>query len=419
MATYLYQQNLYEGASHGYVKYNITPDFGTPISPGETVTITGQAFSKNMLVRSIGVSIHGTGVYREAYVNKTIAKGATVTFTIEFSMWTLSPEYWGADRVLNIPIEFTFWSETDGLGNGNVTVENDAQKIMYLAYRLSIASKNVQFERYAFDGANYVKDDEGSFVMGMLAIVFGPGTTVSDITTAAVHIANNGGESEVDFNLPANVLAAALSEGGYVETAPQLFASISFNTAYNYTITFTIGDAYNTTSFSVLVARAFVNVHMSGCPTGGVAFGKFSSATDGSPMFECTYPAYFYGGIHGDEYKEGDVVTLAQCNFLGYVTTGTKRIVFLVPLRKSLERITSATVTTFLANIANSGGYAITSSYVAGGSNYIRSGVTIDCSIYPERGLIEVRVERSSAWDLTNNNAISVRNEMLVIELHE
>ena len=76
-------------------------------------------------------------------------------------------------------------------------------------------------------------------------------------------------------------------------------------------------------------------------------------------------------------------------------------------------------MTTFLANIANSGGYAITSSYVTGGSNYIRSGVTIDCSISPERGLIEVKVERSSAWDLTNNNAISVRNEMLVIELHE
>ena len=100
---------------------------------------------------------------------------------------------------------------------------------MYLAYRLSIASKNVQFERYAMDGANYVKDEEGSFVMGMLAIVFGPGTTVSDITTAAVHIANNGGESEVDFNLPSNVLAAALSEAACRSRTPQLFASISFN----------------------------------------------------------------------------------------------------------------------------------------------------------------------------------------------
>ena len=106
------------------------------------------------------------------------------------------------------------------------------------------------------------------------------------------------------FQSAGKCTGSRIIRGGYVETAPQLFASISFNTACNYTITFTIGDAYNTTSFSVLVARAFVNVHMSGCPTGGVAFGKFSSATDGSPMFECTYPAYFYGGIHGDEYKE-------------------------------------------------------------------------------------------------------------------
>lgn len=28
MATYKYQQNYYEGASAGYVKYNVTHDFG-------------------------------------------------------------------------------------------------------------------------------------------------------------------------------------------------------------------------------------------------------------------------------------------------------------------------------------------------------------------------------------------------------
>lgn len=41
---YSYQQNVYEGASYGYVQYNISPDIGTPISAGTTVTITGKAY---------------------------------------------------------------------------------------------------------------------------------------------------------------------------------------------------------------------------------------------------------------------------------------------------------------------------------------------------------------------------------------
>ena len=44
---YKYQQNIWEGASYGYVKYDISPDFGTPVSAGTTITITGQAYFKN------------------------------------------------------------------------------------------------------------------------------------------------------------------------------------------------------------------------------------------------------------------------------------------------------------------------------------------------------------------------------------
>ena len=66
---------------------------------------------------------------------------------------------------------------------------------------------------------------------------------------------------------------------------------------YNYTITFTIGDAYETAVFVVLIARAFANMHLSGLSTGGVAFGRFSSATQNNPKLESDYPAYLYGGI--------------------------------------------------------------------------------------------------------------------------
>ena len=52
-----------------------------------------------------------------------------------------------------------------------------------------------------------------------------------------------------------------------------------------------------TVSTTFLISNVFTNVHLAGKKKGGVAFGKYSESTDETPMFECNYPAYFYGGI--------------------------------------------------------------------------------------------------------------------------
>ena len=150
------------------------------------------------------------------------------------------------------------------------------------------------FDRYASSGSGYIKNDEGTLVMGSLAISLATGRTVSDITVASVAITGDDGSSQT-MTLSQTVLTAALASEGYTESAPGLFASVSFNTANNYTITFTIGDAYDKAVFSVLIARSFANMHLSGVPTGGVAFGKFSSAQPDQPLFECAYPIVLVG----------------------------------------------------------------------------------------------------------------------------
>lgn len=60
-------------------------------------------------------------------------------------------------------------------------------------------------------------------------------------------------------------------------------------------VTTRIGDAYDKAVFSVLVARSFANLHLSGLATGGVAIGKFSAATYGNPLFECAFPIVLSG----------------------------------------------------------------------------------------------------------------------------
>ena len=290
---YSYQQNVYEGASYGYVQYNISPDIGTPISAGTTVTITGKAYLKNSASKSLQLCIYRTGAYKYAFVNLSIPKATATDFTLQFQMWQLDAN-WGSGRVFQVPFDFTFWTAANCEGDGNTTVAVDAQKLSYLTYRISPAARVVLFDRYSASGSGYVKNDEGTLVMGSLAISLATGRSVSDITVASVAVTGDDGSSK-SLTLSQAVLTAALSSEGYTESAPGLFASMSFNTANNYTITFTIGDAYDQAVFSVLSARSFANMHLSGVPTGGVAFGKFSSAQPDQPLFECAYPIVLIG----------------------------------------------------------------------------------------------------------------------------
>ena len=292
---YAYQQNMFDGASYGYVKYNISPDLGTVVSAGTTITITGQAYFKNRANKSIEVSTEAGNTYRSSFVNINIPKATATTFTLRFQMWELSSD-WGTSRVVSAPINFTLWSGTNCDGNGDGTMNYDVHAISYLTYRISPAAKSVDFERYSLSGSTYVKNDEGTKVLGKLAISLAEGRTVSDITIANVVVTDDAGTSQT-LTISSSVLTAALSANGYVEASPSLFSSITFNTGRNYTLTFIIGDAYDKAVFSVLVARSFANLHLSGLATGGVAIGKFSASTSGNPLFECAFPIVLSGSM--------------------------------------------------------------------------------------------------------------------------
>ena len=71
-----------------------------------------------------------------------------------------------------------------------------------------------------------------------------------------------------------------------------------FRMEFAYTATTDSGiSSTETASATFLIGNVFTNVHLAGKKKGGVAFGKYSASTDDAPMFECNYPAYFYGGI--------------------------------------------------------------------------------------------------------------------------
>lgn len=60
MAAYAYQQNISGDEAVGYVKYNITPAFGTTLFPGDTIIISGVVYSRDSNPKDISLFISRT-----------------------------------------------------------------------------------------------------------------------------------------------------------------------------------------------------------------------------------------------------------------------------------------------------------------------------------------------------------------------
>ena len=96
---------------------------------------------------------------------------------------------------------------------------------------------------------------------------------------------------------------------GYSANTSILPGTFSNGSVYSFLLVVT--DGYETATAQISVDRAFANMHLSGKSTGGVAFGRFSTAAQGAPKLECDYPAYFYGGL---EKGGASVVNITSIN---------------------------------------------------------------------------------------------------------
>ena len=96
---------------------------------------------------------------------------------------------------------------------------------------------------------------------------------------------------------PSVDLSESVSEAldGIEDSADLIGQTFSNGMDWNFMLAF--GDAYEQAVVYCGIPRAFANIHLSGCSTGGVAFGRFSSASEGNPKFECEYPAFFSGAV--------------------------------------------------------------------------------------------------------------------------
>lgn len=145
-------------------------------------------------------------------------------------------------------------------------------------------------------------------------------------------------------------LTAAIGESalnaGVTDSTALVDAGVIFPNGQDCTAHVVYGDSYEVCSARTTLPRAFANFHLSPAKRGGVAFGRFSSATDNEPKFECEYPAWFNGGIEGvTNYSGSEVPTggtwidgrkvYRRVNSYELTQTGTWVTAFTIPLFES------------------------------------------------------------------------------------
>ena len=80
-------------------------------------------------------------------------------------------------------------------------------------------------------------------------------------------------------------------------TASTSAVTKEFSNGSDWYFMLVVSNGYESNSATCSIPRAFANLHLSGCSTGGACFGGVSTSTENNPKLESYYPVYLYGGI--------------------------------------------------------------------------------------------------------------------------
>lgn len=321
MATYAYQQNYY-AAAEGYVKYNVSPDLGTPVAPGEKVTFSGVFKSRDFAIVQMEITLRltdGTYVYA---AKQAVSAKKNVETAFTFVLVVPEPQnssFPASGRTVPLNVIFSLDHTTT---SGDVLVPATTQQLTWLRYRINPEIKLANFYRYGIDETSglYERKNDGIYCMcAGFQIALASGRTAADITVARITTSVQRGV----VNLSSSVLTSALSAAGYVEQlGPSIFKGMSFTVDATHILTIEIGDAYDVAVGTVFLPRSFANMCLCNYITGGVCFGGFPKSTLYNPLFENYYPmkqyagANFYNGI--GNVQAGTIETLGNTSSGSY-----------------------------------------------------------------------------------------------------
>ena len=243
---------------------------------------------------SRNVYLHGGPSFAMASISW--ANGSSKTFTGSFtwtkgfyalddSSYVLSPS--SANLFLEIVTNADF---SDGSNNDNI--RNLCGKSGEYLHMLSKRDN----PRVTMDMWR-TPDDESSSVATTIKITSDVSSSVFQsrgYSAKLYYSSANNPPTTSDSTATLNVTIAQMLSGITGSTSA---ITTTFSNGSDWYILLVVSNGYESNSATCSIPRAFANLHLSGCTTGGIAFGKFSASTENVPKFECMYPAYLYGGI--------------------------------------------------------------------------------------------------------------------------
>lgn len=201
-------------------------------------------------------------------------------------------ESYGGDETLGLMLDFTTNATfADGSNSDlffNLRGEN-SEYLVVLDAKYQPAITLFDAERSAGVDPN----DEGENLLATLALATSAAAKPENLSLELRYRARG------DSTAPTNVIDITSVMTSALDNTIVTLINDIFEKNTDWDVTLWFGDQYENATAAIVVSRAFANVHLSGASTGGVCFGSFSKSTEGNPLFECYYPARFFGGIHG------------------------------------------------------------------------------------------------------------------------
>lgn len=132
MATYKYQQNMSNGgAALGYVKYNVTPDYGSVLFTGNTFTVTGVYYARDYKPYGITVYMFNNNAPSQGHTAGMKAITGNKKTQVPFSVTCSVPDFHTATKSLDAYIFFLVADSSD-LDTGEITDNISGQTYIVL-----------------------------------------------------------------------------------------------------------------------------------------------------------------------------------------------------------------------------------------------------------------------------------------------
>lgn len=365
MATYKYLFGDKGSTSNFYIEYNLSPDgysTGTQVltdtipvlTAGSTVNISGRAYAKggriNEIVAEFAPSLYSLGSINrlETKFSCSVPKATRTNISLSYTFTAddISNMFNTSDRAARICFNIL---EMNGPTVSYSDMPQSSSEYNYIIarYRLDPSIISMDFERCDAYGA--WANDGLYFRCKELKLSKNAQASLSEFTTAKIVCTGTDG-SERTVNLTQAQLQQAFTSSGYTETgynSSNIFYGFTSTAGVTYTLTITLGDQYEQSSFADQVMRSFARLHLSGAKNGGVAVGMFSGSTDSNPMFEVaeSHQSRFYGPVKFEGSVEGVSITYSS----GETNTGNHWIngkpIYRYVVSKSVNLVAGGSIT--------------------------------------------------------------------------